>query len=223
LTLFQFRALVNAGLTFADKLSVWKFGEKRKSSAMNGKTAWTCSARAFEASRNEQFPRLLRQALAQAGVACFWTALALERRALEVWREQRAQRGAVRRSRLAEAWRVSIERARAWQGRGRALAVPAWSLPDSPKMRGLGLGHMWTVLCPFCEEFHTHSPGEGRRTPHCCGERDRQHYVLEFAGALPVEYRTRFYRSSKSGMPRLLHQWPETGVHRSEAVGLLAA
>jgi hypothetical protein len=47
--------------------------------------------------------------------------------------------------------------------------------------------------------------------------------MLEFAGALPVEYRTRFYRSSKSGLPRLLHRWPETCLHRSEAVGLLAA
>jgi hypothetical protein len=90
-------------------------------------------------------------------------------------------------------------------------------------MRGLGLGHMWAVLCPYCDEFHTHSPGEGRRTPHCCSERDRQHYVLEFAGALPAEHRTRFYRSSKSGLPRLLHRWPEANPQRSEVAGLLAA
>jgi len=90
-------------------------------------------------------------------------------------------------------------------------------------MRGLGLGRMWAVLCPFCDEFHTHSPGEDSRTPHCCNERDRRSYVLEFAGALPVEYRTRFYRSSKAGLPRLLHRWPETGVERSEEVRLLAA
>ena len=90
-------------------------------------------------------------------------------------------------------------------------------------MRGLGLGRMWAVLCPFCDEFHTHSPEEGRRTPHCCAERDRRSYALEFAGALPVEYRTRFYRSSKSGLPRLLHRWPEAGAERSEPVELLAA
>jgi hypothetical protein len=90
-------------------------------------------------------------------------------------------------------------------------------------MRGLGLGRMWAVLCPYCNEFHTHSPGEGGRTPHCCGERDRRSYILQFAGALPVEHRTRFYRSSRSGLPRLLHHWPETPVHASEAVRLLAA
>jgi hypothetical protein len=82
---------------------------------------------------------------------------------------------------------------------------------------------MWAVLCPFCNEFHTHSPGEGGRTPHCCGERDRRSYVLQFAGALPVEHRTRFYRSSKSGLPRLLHHWPDTHVRPSEAAALLAA
>jgi hypothetical protein len=190
---------------------------------MRGKAAWACSAKAFEASRNEQLPRLVRQVFVRAGVCCFWTALALEHRALEVWREQKAQRAAKKRPRLAEAWNVWVDHMREWSGRGHGPTIPAWSLPDSPKMRGLGLGHMWAVLCPFCDEFHTHSPGEGRRTPHCCGERDRQHYVLEFAGALPVEHRTRFYRSSKSGLPRLLHRWPETGLHRSEAVGLLAA
>jgi hypothetical protein len=121
------------------------------------------------------------------------------------------------------AWGDQLKELLDWRGRGRCLPVSAWSLPDSPKMRGLGLGHMWAVLCPYCDEFHTHSPGEGRRTPHCCSERDRQHYVLEFDGALPVEHRTRFYRSSKSGLPRLLHRWPDAGSHRSEAIGLLAA
>jgi hypothetical protein len=192
---------------------------------MRGKTAWACSAQAFEASQNPQFPRLLRHACVRAGVVCFWTALALERRALAVWREQRAERARIGRRPAAQA--LSRCAARLWQrlqwGGEQRVAVAAWSLPDSPKMRGLGLGRMWAVLCPFCNEFHTHSPGEGGRTPHCCGERDRRRYVLEFAGALPVEHRTRFYRSSKSGLPRLLHHWPETGVHRSEAIGLLAA
>jgi hypothetical protein len=192
---------------------------------MRGKTAWACSAQAFEASQNPQFPRLLRHACVRAGVVCFWTALALERRALAVWREQRAERARIGRRPAAQA----LSRCAAWLwqrlqwGGEQRVAVAAWSLPDSPKMRGLGLGRMWAVLCPFCNEFHTHSPGEGGRTPHCCGERDRRRYVLEFAGALPVEHRTRFYRSSKSGLPRLLHHWPETGVHRSEAIGLLAA
>ena len=196
---------------------------------MTGNTAWVWSAKAFEASCDQRIPRLARHALMRAGVTCFWVALALERRAFAVWREQReqqARRTLAGRRRSVEALRRCAERMRemvGWRGRGHCLPVPAWSLPDSPKMRGLGLGSMWAVLCPYCEEFHTHSPGEGRRTPHCCSERDRHHYELEFSGALPVEYRTRFYRSSKSGLPRLLHRWPETGVHRSEAIGLLAA
>jgi hypothetical protein len=193
---------------------------------MRGKTAWSLSAKAFEASRSERRPYLLRHAFIRIGVVCFWLALALERRAFEVWREQRTQRALARRHQRAAAWKERIAGIRElleWRGRAQCLPVFAWSLPDSPKMRGLGLGRMWTVLCPFCHEFHTHSPGEGRRTPHCCSERDRQHYVLAFAGALPVEYRTRFYRSSKSGLPRLLHRWPEPSFERSEPLGLLAA
>jgi hypothetical protein len=192
---------------------------------MNGKTAWAYSAKAFDASRDVRLPRPVRHVLIRAGVVCFWTALVLERRALDVWREQRAQRVLVRQRRLLDNLKPYTDRILELLGRGGGHCPPvaAWSLPDSPKMRGLGLGHMWAVLCPFCHEFHTHSPGEGRRTPHCCGERDRYHYVLEFDGELPVEYRTRFYRSSKSGLPRLLHRWPETGGERSEAIGLLAA
>jgi hypothetical protein len=165
--------------------------------------------------------------LVRTGVVCFWAALAFERRALEVWREQRAQRALLKPRRAGvrrqPAWLERINKLIAWQSGRYDPAVPAWSLPDSPKMRGLGLGRMWAVLCPYCEEFHTHSPGEGRRTPHCCGERDKQHYVLEFSGPLPVEHRTRFYRSSKSGLPRLLHRWPEAGTERPQIAGLLAA
>lgn len=193
---------------------------------MRGKTAWSCSAKAFEASRNERLPRPLRLIFIQAGVACFWTALALERRALEVWREQRAQRALARGEQPAPVrarWQARIREVLDWRGRAQCLQVRAWSLPDSPKMRGRGIGRMWTVLCPYCDEFHTHSPGEGRRTPHCCSERDHRHYVLEFAGALPVEYRARFYRSEKSGLPRLLHRWREPGDAQAEPVGLLAA
>ena len=193
---------------------------------MRGKTAWSCSAKAFEASRNEHLPRPLRHVCIQVGVACFWTALALERRALEVWCEQRAQRALARGEQAPPArarWRARIRELMDWRGRAQCLQVQAWSLPDSPKMRGLGLGRMWTVLCPYCDEFHTHSPGEDRRTPHCCSDRDRKSYLLEFAGALPVEYRTRFYRSKKSGLPRLLHRWPEPDIAPAEPAQLLAA
>lgn len=193
---------------------------------MRGKTAWSCSSKAFEASRNEHLPRPLRHVCIHVGVVCFWTALALERRALEVWREQRAQRALARGEQPVpdrSQWRARIWELVDWRGRAQCLQVQAWSLPDSPKMRGLGLGRMWTVLCPYCDEFHTHSPGEGRRTPHCCSERDRKSYLLEFAGALPVEYRTRFYRCKKSGLPRLLHRWPEPDIAQAEPARLLAA
>ena len=193
---------------------------------MRGTIAWSCSAKAFEASRKERLPQPLRHICIRIGVVCFWTALVLERRALDVWREQRAQRALMREQRPAPTWtqwRARIREVLDWRSRAQCLPVLAWSLPDSPKMRGLGLGSMWTVLCPYCDEFHTHSPGDGRRTPHCCTERDRQHYVLEFAGALPVEYRTRFYRSSKSGLPRLLHRWPDPEVAQDEPARLLAA
>jgi hypothetical protein len=145
---------------------------------------------------------------------------------VQVWREQRAQRALLQpggADRLRRWLGGRVAALLDWRNRSHCLSVQAWSLPDSPKMRGLGLGRMWAVLCPYCDEFHTHSPGEGRRTPHCCSERDKQHYILEFAGPLPVEHRTRFYRSSKSGLPRLLHRWPEPGPERSEIAGLLAA
>src|SRR5690606_8075141 len=148
---------------------------------MQEKIAWTCSAKAFETSRSERLPRPLRRALVRTGVVCFWTALALESRALEVWREQRAQRalapGAPRAPAAPEApplrrlyaadafWPWAEHMRELLSRRGRCVPVLAWSLPDSPKMRGLGLGRMWAVLCPYCDEFHTHSPGEGRRTP----------------------------------------------------------
>ena len=192
---------------------------------MRGRTVWACSARAFAAAQSPHLPRMVRRACVRAGVVCFWTALALERRAVAVWREQRSERAAANHRRGAEphhSWASRMQERLGWRTE-ECVAIPAWSLPDSPRMRGLGLGRMWAVLCPFCEEFHTHSPGEGARMPHCCGDRDPRRYVLQFAGPLPVEHRTRFYRSSKSGLPRLLHRWPETGVHRSEAVGLLAA
>jgi hypothetical protein len=194
---------------------------------MRGTTAWACSARAFDAAQNPLAPRLVRQAYVGAGVVCFWTALALERRAFDVWREQNAERPLASRppraAKQLKRWAERIKARLGWEG-DQCICVPAWSLPDIAKMRRLGLGRMWAVLCPFCGEFHTHSPGEGPRTPHCCGEPDSRRYTLEFAGPLPVEHRMRFYRSSKSGLPRLLHHWPEaTGADPSKVLGLLPA
>lgn len=183
---------------------------------------------AFDASRDERCFSLLRPILFRFGVAWFWVALVLERRAVEVWRELRAQNASARRTRLTTVWSDCVDglaETLLKGDQGRSLQVQAWSLPDNRKMRGLGLGHMWTVLCPYCHEFHTHSPGEGRRTPHCCSNKDRNHYILEFAGTLPFEHHGRFYHSSKAGLPRLLHQWPGANSHShgAQPLELLAA
>lgn len=181
---------------------------------------------AFDASRDERFSPLLRRVFLEFGVAGFWTALIWEGRAFEVWRDLRAQSASTRHLSFGAIRAGCVDRLKELldrRARGQCPSVPAWSLPNSRKMRGLGLGRMWTVLCPFCHEFHTHSPGESCRTPHCCSDRDRNQYVLEFAGALPLEHHTRFYRSSKAGLPRLLHQWPETSCHHPGTIMLLAA
>jgi hypothetical protein len=191
---------------------------------MNAKPVWAFAAVAFEASRRDSFPRALQGAFVQLGVASFWVALALEGRAWAVWRDQRALAGGARFSPLP-GWYEIVDRVKqllARQGGRGGMLIAAWSLPDSTRMRGLGLGRVWAVLCPYCQEFHTHTPGEGRRTPHCCSDQDRKQYVLEYAGALPLEHRARFYRSSKTDLPRLLRHWPETG-HREHGVELLAA
>src|SRR5690348_2277540 len=101
------------------------------------KTAWIWSARAFEASCNQHAPRLLRHVLVRAGVVCFWAALALERRAFEVWRDQRTQRALVREGQRpvhhsvrhhARTWLEGLRDRLGW--RSQCLPVAAWSLPD---------------------------------------------------------------------------------------------
>jgi hypothetical protein len=82
---------------------------------------------------------------------------------------------------------------------------------------------MWAVLCPFCEEFHTHSPGEARRIPHCCPDQDAGQYLLEHAGPLPLEHRAGFCQSSRTWLPRLLNQWEETSFEEADAQELIAA
>ncbi len=102
--------------------------------------------------------------------------------------------------------------------------VPAWSLPDIRKMRGLGLGYMWAVLCPYCREFHLHSPGEGRRYAHCCAHKDGSHYLVEFAGALPLEHHDRFCAWVRADLPRMVHQPAAADVgHAMPEVDALAA
>ena len=181
---------------------------------------------AFDASRNERCARLLRPLFFQFGVTWFWVALALEGRAVEVWRELRVQNASAKRLKLTGGLGGLCRRPAQTLlngASGQSLEVPAWSLPESRKMRGLGLGRMWAVLCPYCQRFHMHSPGEGRRTPHCCADRDDNHYVLAFAGALPLQHHRRFYRTSKGDLPRLLDQWPEAACDEAQPGELMAA
>lgn len=179
---------------------------------------------AFDASRSERCVRLLRPIFFQFGVTWFWVALALEGRAAEVWQELRKQNGAAKRLRIAGVWADCADSLRETLLSGADGAqVQAWSLPDSRKMRSLGLGRMWAVLCPYCRRFHMHSPGEGRRTPHCCADKDNAHYVLAFAGPLPLQHHRRFFRSSRGDLPRVLDQWPVAACDEAEPAELMAA
>ena len=186
---------------------------------MNGKTAWRLSAMAFDASRHERCPRPLGPIIFQFGVAWFWMALAVEGRAREAWRELRAKNASVRGVKVASVWAHCTQDLREALIKGAAWSlplVPAWSLPDNRRMRGLGLGRMWAVLCPYCSQFHTHSPGEGHRTAHCCAHRAVKHYVLEFAGALPPERQTQFHDWVQADLPRFVQQWAEAGSPSAE-------
>ena len=82
---------INFALTFVGVIPRRVFGEKEWF-AMRGKIAWAWSAQAFEAPRASVFRVRFWHVLVRTGVVWFWTALALERRALQVWREQRPTR-----------------------------------------------------------------------------------------------------------------------------------
>jgi hypothetical protein len=190
---------------------------------MTGKTAWRWSAIALDASRHERCPRFLGPVLFQFGVAWFWMALAAEGRATEAWRELRAQNGLASPLGFATVWAHCTEDLREAVLMPTPL-VPAWSLPDIRKMRGLGLGYMWVVLCPYCREFHMHSPGEGRRHAHCCANKGDSHYLVEFAGALPLEHHDHFCAWVRADLPRLVNQPAEAEAeHALSAPEALAA
>ena len=192
---------------------------------MKARPVWAFSAIAFDISRRDRVPCLIQRAFVRLGTASFWTALILEGRALEVWRELQYLRSGADAAAAAIPAGV-VDRMKSLLGArpsGECPVVPAWSLPENQKIRSLGLGRMWAVLCPFCEEFHTHSPGEARRIPHCCTDQDAGQYLLEHAGPLPLEHRARFCQSSKTWLPRLLHQWEEASFEDADAPKLIAA
>src|SRR6185295_19097110 len=100
---------------------------------MNGKTAWSISAMAFDASRSEHCLRLLRPIFFQFGVTWFWVALSLEGRAVEVWRELRAQHASTKHLRLSGVWGECADGLRETiltGAGGQSLHVAAWSMPD---------------------------------------------------------------------------------------------
>lgn len=188
---------------------------------MNGKIAWRLSAMTFDASRHERCPRLLAPIIFQFGVAWFWLALTVEGRAGEAWRELRANNPSQPGVKVTSVWAHSTQDLRQALIKGAAVSlplVPAWSLPENRRMRGLGLGRMWAVLCPYCSQFHTHSPGEGHRTAHCCAHRDGKHYVLEFAGALPPERQNQFHDWIQTALPRFVQHWAETESPPAESL-----
>jgi hypothetical protein len=177
-------------------------------SVMTAKPLWVISAVAFDMSRRAGVPTLFQGSLLRLGVASFWTALALEGRAKDVWRDLRTQGpdGAPRAPVLEQLKEILGLRADG------CMRVPAWSLPENQKARGLGLGRMWAVLCPFCDDFHVHSPGEELCVPHCADDWDSAEYQLAFDGELPIEHRERFYRSCSRSLPRLVLHAPDDAL-----------
>lgn len=158
---------------------------------MLSRLAWEISASAFEASRSQKTTLALRRCLQQCGVAWFWAALAIDGRALEVWREYRAQQG--------------LDADTAWEPMSEAPVLPAWSLPNNPRMRGLGLGRVWVVACPYCRRYHMHAPQEGSRPAQCHAMANRPElYVLHYEGELPRGLWERFCLNVTDEKPRLL-------------------
>jgi hypothetical protein len=201
---------------------------------MLSRIAWGFCNLAFDASRDECFPDLMRGFFRRLGVAWYWAALALDGRAFDVWRDLRARPaaglagpigmraartaartiGAACRS-VADARRSAPLRVRALlsgPSRGEAAecpSVPAWSLPQVTRIANLGLGRVWVVLCPYCNEFHMHAPGEGRRAAPCALAGAVEAYELVYSGELPCGLRNRFHRAVRQDLPKLLFEWQQ--------------
>jgi hypothetical protein len=162
---------------------------------MLSRMAWSLCSRAFEASRDTGITRPVRRSLQQFGVVWFWVALTLDGRALEVWRDYRTVP-----ARLAGG--VPVQ---ALEALGELPVLAAWSLPNNPKMQGLGLGRVWVVTCPFCRHFHMHAPEEGSRPAHCSDAlKGPALYALRYEGELPRGLWERFRLSAVDDKPRLL-------------------
>jgi len=167
--------------------------------AMLAQIAWKLCILAFDASRDDDcVVASSRRLFRRFGVICYWVALTVEGRALAIWRDLRAEEKRRRRLELRE-------------GPGSDV-VAAWSLPRNTRMKGLGLGRVWSVVCPFCGQFHIHAPSEGRRRAHCSTEAVPRAYVLQHDGEMPLVLRERFRLSVKRDLPRFLVERPDDGA-----------
>jgi hypothetical protein len=190
---------------------------------MLAKIAWGFCRIAYEASADQCFPAPMRRLFQAFGLLWYWLALALDGRALQIRRELRAQHGRPRRHVALEHLRGLGLRARQWPAKAWTATrtvvsissaatvaappgVPAWSLPDAASFRALGLGSVWTIVCPYCNRFHLHTPQPGPCTAQC---RASGSYLLEYAGELPENLHNRFRRSIAGDWPKVLLEWPE--------------
>lgn len=190
---------------------------------MKASPLWACSAIAFQVSLRERVPAFVQDASLRLGVASFWAALAIEGRARQAWKDLQALQAGAGDAGHRAASMVEDLKDLLLQCDGSCVATPAWSLPDSDRMRGLGLGRVWAVHCPFCEGYHVHSPGEETRTPHCRAETSDERYLLVYAGALPHEHHDGFCRSAKTGLPKFLLSGPVASSAPEPEVQPLAA
>jgi hypothetical protein len=162
---------------------------------MLSRMAWSLCTRAFEASQDRSIGWPLRRSLQQFGVVWFWAALAADGRALQVWRDYRrepANGSAPRPLLMAEL-------------AGEIPVLAAWSVPNHPKMRGLGLGRIWVVTCPFCRRYHMHAPEEGSRPAHCRALAGAPAlYALRYEGDLPRGLWDGFRANMTADKPKLL-------------------
>jgi hypothetical protein len=188
--------------------------------------AWGFSRVAFDVSRDECVPDVVRGVFQRLGTMGFCVALALQGRALSAvcegmsgWRERTALAALMTRVRTQchlQLRRLEVGMSTPCESEPRS--VPAWSLPNVAQLRSLGLGDVWAVRCPFCRGFHTHVPGEACRRAGCSHGSDAETYELVYAGELPRALHEPLRRDVRASWPRLLLDWPQ---HEADAAPFL--
>lgn len=209
---------------------------------MLSRIAWGFRNMALAAARDDSFPGFMRASFQLFSDVWMWIALVLEGRAFAAW--TCARRPADPAPRPSEAMASTlgrlldcygaIETGLHWRhdahsrhataaARGAdvlaetAPRVAAWSLPEVPKIERLGLGRVWTVLCPYCRGFHTHLPDEGSRSVPCRANLAPRTYLLRYSGDLPPALREQFCLRMRDDWPRVLMHWPRPAEASLEA------